>query len=109
MADGGSSDVSDGGDRQLGAGSLTIGQLADELHVHVRTVQRWHDQGTIRPGWVTEGGDLMWDLDDVRRQLDALHPARPSAPRHRRHGHSGLPFAGDRSDAPGHPDEPDLS
>ena len=56
-------------DRQSVAGGSTTGQLAEELEVHVRTVQRWHREGAIQPAWVTPGGHPRWDVDDVRRQL----------------------------------------
>jgi hypothetical protein len=105
MTDSGGSGVADGSDRRAGAGRYTTGQLADELHVHVRTVQHWHRRGTIRPAWFTEDGELWWDVEDVRRQLDALHPERPSAPRLRRHGRSGLPYAGGLAEAPADPGE----
>lgn len=51
------------------ASGTPTGELAKELEVHIRTVQRWHRDGVIRPAWVTPGGHLRWDIADVRRQL----------------------------------------
>ena len=47
----------------------TTQQLADALHVHLRTVQRWARDGSIKPAWTTPGGHPRWDVADVRRQL----------------------------------------
>jgi hypothetical protein len=88
--------TANGCDRQSVAGGTTTGQLASELEVHVRTVQRWHREGLIRPAWVTPGGHPRWDVDDVRRQLADLQRGRDEGP----------PFSPELADAPKHPDEP---
>lgn len=48
---------------------LTSGELAKELGVSLRTVQRWIAEGVIRPEFRTPGGHTRWDLDSVRTQL----------------------------------------
>lgn len=78
------------------AGEITTGQLAKELEVHLRTVQRWHRDGLIRPAWITPGGHMRWQLEDVRRQLAELQRDRDAGP----------PFAPDLAEAPRHPEEP---
>lgn len=56
-------------DRQRVPSGVTSTQLAKDLHVHVRTVQRWYREGKIVPEYVTPGGHPRYDTDDVRQQL----------------------------------------
>lgn len=51
---------------------LTSGQLADELGISPGTVARYARQGWLVPAETTMGGHLRWDLEDVRRQMEAL-------------------------------------
>lgn len=51
---------------------LTSGQLADELGISPQTVARYARKEWLTPAEVTVGGHLRWELDDVRRQMDAL-------------------------------------
>ncbi|MEJ2862548.1 MerR family DNA-binding transcriptional regulator [Actinomycetospora flava] len=83
-------------DHQSVAGGSTTGQLANELEVHVHTVQRWHREGLIRPAWVTPGGHPRWAVEDVRSRLAEVPRDRDSGP----------PFSPELADAPKHPYEP---
>lgn len=51
---------------------LTSGELAKELGVSLRTVQRWVADGVIGPEYRTPGGHGRYDLDSVREQLRSL-------------------------------------
>lgn len=48
---------------------VSTSELARELRVDMRTVQRWHAAGNITPAWTTPGGWHRWNVADVRRQL----------------------------------------
>jgi len=48
---------------------LTTGQLAQRLGVAPSTVRNWHRAGIITPTFITAGGHLRWDEDEVREQL----------------------------------------
>lgn len=50
---------------------LTSGELAKELGVSLRTVQRWVADGAIKPEFRTAGGHGRYDIDAVRDQLEA--------------------------------------
>jgi DNA-binding transcriptional MerR regulator len=54
------------------AGLLTTTELAKELRLSVKTVQRYQRQGKIRPKFTLPSGQHRWDLDDVLEQLRAL-------------------------------------
>ena len=54
---------------------LTTGEAARALNVNPTTLQRWVRNYGIRPAVVTGGGHFRWDLDDLRRQLQARHPS----------------------------------
>lgn len=51
---------------------LTSGELAKELGVSLRTIQRWVADGVIEPEFRTPGGHTRWDLEAVRKRLRAL-------------------------------------
>jgi excisionase family DNA binding protein len=55
---------------------LTSGELAKELGVSLRTVQRWVADGVIEPKLRTAGGHGRYDADEARDQL-RRHHARP--------------------------------
>ena len=56
-------------DNAVLVGLLTTAELAKELSVSVRTVQRWVDRGWVRPELVLPSGQYRFDLDSVKRQL----------------------------------------
>lgn len=47
-------------------------KAAAEFGVHPGTLWRWYRDGLVRPAYTTAGGHLRWNLDDLRRQLNAL-------------------------------------
>ena len=51
---------------------LTTAELARELRLSVKTIQRYQRTGKLRPTLVTPGGQYRWDLEDVREQMRAL-------------------------------------
>ncbi|MDQ0378549.1 MerR family transcriptional regulator [Amycolatopsis thermophila] len=53
------------------------GELAAELGLSRRSISRYAERGWIRPALVTPGGQYRWDVEDVRKQLDALRERRP--------------------------------
>jgi DNA-binding transcriptional MerR regulator len=52
---------------------VTSGELAKELGLSLRTIQRYIAGGVITPEFRTAGGHTRWDLDSVREQLRKLH------------------------------------
>jgi DNA-binding transcriptional MerR regulator len=54
------------------AGLLTTTELAKELRLSVKTVQRYQRQGKIHPKFTLPSGQHRWDLEDVLEQLRAL-------------------------------------
>jgi DNA-binding transcriptional MerR regulator len=54
------------------AGLLTTTELAKELRLSVKTVQRYQRQGKIQPKFTLPSGQHRWNLDDVLEQLRAL-------------------------------------
>lgn len=48
---------------------LTTAELAKELNVAVRTVQRWVDRGWVKPDVVLPSGHYRFDLENVKAQL----------------------------------------
>ena len=55
---------------------LTTAELAVELGLSERTLQRYRREGTLRPKLSTPGGHARWDLDDVLNQLDEMERKR---------------------------------
>jgi predicted site-specific integrase-resolvase len=53
---------------------IRTAEAARALGIGPTTLARWHREGRVRPVLVTAGGQARWDLDDLRRQLDALRP-----------------------------------
>ncbi|HEV7977513.1 MerR family transcriptional regulator [Amycolatopsis sp.] len=51
---------------------VPTGVAAQALGVDRGTLVRWWQQEMVTPAVVTPGGHARWDLDDLRRQLDAL-------------------------------------
>jgi DNA-binding transcriptional MerR regulator len=54
---------------------MTTGQVARELRLSHRSLNRWAEQGVIRPAVVTPGGRRLWDLEDLRRQIRDMSSA----------------------------------
>lgn len=50
---------------------VTSGEAGDELGVDRATLVRWWHEGRLRPAFVTLGRHARWDMDDLRRQIDA--------------------------------------
>ncbi|GAA1858236.1 hypothetical protein GCM10009836_43040 [Pseudonocardia ailaonensis] len=48
---------------------LTSGELAKELGVSFRTIQRWFADGVITPKYRTAGRHGRYDADEVQEQL----------------------------------------
>jgi DNA-binding transcriptional MerR regulator len=55
---------------------ITTGEAAKEVGVDRGTLHRWWQEGIVEPSLVTAGGQGRWDIDDLRRQLDALKKKR---------------------------------
>ena len=53
-------------------GLLTTSELAKELRLSVKTVQRYQRQGKIKPRFTLPSGQHRWDLDEVLEQFRAL-------------------------------------
>jgi excisionase family DNA binding protein len=51
---------------------LTTTELAKELRLSVKTIQRYQRDGKIHPVYTTPGGQHRWRLDDVLEELRAL-------------------------------------
>jgi excisionase family DNA binding protein len=49
---------------------LTSGELAKELGLSLRTIQRYIADGVIEPEFRTRGGHTRWNLDNVVAQLN---------------------------------------
>jgi hypothetical protein len=49
-------------------------QLAKELGLSPRTIQRYVTDGQIKPAYITPGGQYRWDPEDVLAQLRRLRP-----------------------------------
>lgn len=45
---------------------------ARRLGVSARSVTRWRKKGLVTPDLVTPGGQMRWDVERLRRQIDAL-------------------------------------
>ena len=56
------------------AGLLTTTELAGELHLSVKTIQRYQRDGKLHPKFTLPSGQHRWDLEDVLEQLRALRP-----------------------------------
>lgn len=61
---------------QMPAPLLTTPELAQRLRVSARTLNRWRQEGWIRPELVTVGGQARWVEADVREQLRLLAEQR---------------------------------
>lgn len=55
---------------------VTTGPAAKAIGVHKVTLWRYYRKGLVSPARVTLGGQLRWDVEDLRRQVTALETAR---------------------------------
>ena len=51
---------------------VPTGDAAKAIGVGRSTLARWMAEGLVKPSLVTPGGHARWDVDDLKRQLDAL-------------------------------------
>lgn len=51
---------------------VPTGDAAKAIGVGRSTLARWMAEGLVKPALVTPGGHARWDVDDLKRQLDAL-------------------------------------
>ena len=51
---------------------VPTGVAAKAIGVDRGTLHRWWTEKKVAPELVTPGGHARWDVDDLRRQLDAL-------------------------------------
>jgi predicted site-specific integrase-resolvase len=51
---------------------VPTGDAAKAIGVGRSTLARWMADGVVKPALVTPGGHARWDIDDLKRQLDAL-------------------------------------
>jgi hypothetical protein len=45
---------------------------ARALGVNLRTMQRWANQGLIKPDWITPGGHMRWNINRLLREVRNL-------------------------------------
>lgn len=57
---------------------VSSGEAAEAVGIPRTTMHRARRAGKLTPAAVTPGGHTRWDLDDLRRQVGALHDTRPS-------------------------------
>jgi hypothetical protein len=70
----------------MNAQHVTTKPAAQAIGVHPATLWRYYRKGLVVPAWVTPGGHLRWDIEDLKRQINDLPGGLP------RHGpHSALP------------------
>jgi excisionase family DNA binding protein len=46
-------------------GLLTSQEVAELLHIHINTVRRWSNQGTLRSFRIGPRGDRRFDKDEI--------------------------------------------
>jgi DNA-binding transcriptional MerR regulator len=56
---------------------VSTGVAAKELGVGRATLARWWKDRLVSPAVVTAGGQARWDMDDLKRQLEALRQRDP--------------------------------
>jgi excisionase family DNA binding protein len=52
---------------------LTIGEVADMLHVHSNTIRRWSNQGYISSYRLGNRGDRRFKPEDISSFLEETH------------------------------------
>jgi DNA-binding transcriptional MerR regulator len=53
---------------------VTSAELAKELGLSARSIQRYRQEGLLKPEIISPGGHARWDVDSVRDQLRKLRP-----------------------------------
>jgi excisionase family DNA binding protein len=48
---------------------LTTKEAAEVMGISPRTLQRYVTEGKVRPSYRLPGGQMRWDLDDLKQQL----------------------------------------
>ncbi len=51
---------------------VPTGVAAQAIGVTRKTLNRWWDDGLVKPEVVTPGGHGRWDIDKLRKQLENL-------------------------------------
>jgi predicted site-specific integrase-resolvase len=49
---------------------LTSREAADAIGISLKTLQRYVREGKVRPTLRLPSGQMRWDLDSLKRQLD---------------------------------------
>lgn len=57
---------------------VSSGEAAEAVGIPRSTLHRARKAGKLIPAEQTPGGHTRWDLDDLRRQVSAMHDPRPS-------------------------------
>jgi len=50
---------------------LTIGEVAEILHIHVNTVRRWSENGILKPYRIGPRGDRRYLVADVTNVINS--------------------------------------
>lgn len=50
---------------------VTTGVAARALGIGRATLARWWSDGKVEPAFITAGGHARWDVDDLKRQIEA--------------------------------------
>lgn len=56
---------------------VTSSELARQLGLSDRTIQRYRQRGLLKPDVVSPGGHARWDVDKVRETLRELAAREP--------------------------------
>lgn len=67
-------------DKSEGKRHVRTAEAARLLDVDPSTLARWARQGIVQPVNRTAGGQARWDLDELRRQLDAYRNREDTSP-----------------------------
>lgn len=57
---------------------LTVGDVAEMLHVHPDTIRRWSAQGAIK-SWTTPGGQRRFRRSDIEALLAPVEPSEAAS------------------------------
>jgi excisionase family DNA binding protein len=55
------------------ASMLTVGEVAQMLHIHENTVRRWSNRGIIKPRKINMRGDRRFKKEEVEAVLTRLN------------------------------------
>lgn len=56
---------------------LSTGDAARALGLNTRSLARWARNGLVTPAMISPGGRYLWDLEDLRSQLQIMR--KPSS------------------------------